>query len=142
MLPSKQEIENVEKQTKSSVALLDNKFTFKRFKEELTQNNFPIVHITTHGQFSSDPLKTVLVAYDKLINIRDFDSLIRGKTENSQDAIELLVLSACETAKGNKQSAMGIAGIAARQERVVLSLLCGAWMPILPLCLCKNFIEG
>jgi CHAT domain-containing protein len=112
--PSKQEVENVEKQTKSSVALLDDKFTLKRFKQELTQNNFPIVHITTHGQFSSDPLKTVLVAYDKLINIRDFDSLIRGKTENSQDAIELLVLSACETAKGNKQSAMGIAGIAAQ----------------------------
>ena len=111
---SKQEIENIEKQTKSSVALLDKKFTLKRFKEELTQNNFPIVHITTHGQFSSDPLKTVLVAYDKLINIRDFDSLIRGKTENSQDAIELLVLSACETAKGNKQSAMGIAGMAAQ----------------------------
>ncbi|MBD2534785.1 CHAT domain-containing protein, partial [Nostoc flagelliforme FACHB-838] len=114
LLPSKQEVENVEKQTKSSVALLDDKFTFKRFKEELTQNDFPIVHITTHGQFSSDPLKTVLVAYDKLINIRDFDSLIRDKTENSQDAIELLVLSACETAKGNKQSVMGIAGIAAQ----------------------------
>ena len=112
--PSKQEVENVEKQTLSSVALLDDKFTLKRFKKELTQNNFPIVHITTHGQFSSDPLKTVLVAYDKLINIRDFDSLIRGRTENSQDAIELLVLSACETAKGNKQSAMGIAGIAAQ----------------------------
>ena len=111
---SKQEVENVEKQTKSSVALLDEKFTLKRLKEELTQNNFPIVHITTHGQFSSDPLKTVLVAYDKLINIRDFDSLIRDKAENSQDAIELLVLSACETAKGNKQSAMGIAGIAAQ----------------------------
>ncbi|WP_375515873.1 CHAT domain-containing protein [uncultured Nostoc sp.] len=77
LLPSKQEIENVEKQTFSSVALLDKKFTLKRFTEELTQNNFPIVHITTHGQFSSDPLKTVLVAYDKLINIRDFDSLYR-----------------------------------------------------------------
>jgi CHAT domain-containing protein len=111
---SKQEVEHVQKQTKSSVVLLDEKFTFKRFKEELTENNFPIVHITTHGQFSSDPLKTVLVAYDKVINIKDFDSLIRGKTQNSQDAIELLVLSACETAKGNKQSAMGIAGIAAQ----------------------------
>ncbi|WP_392530005.1 CHAT domain-containing protein [Nostoc sp. C117] len=111
---SKQEVKNVEKQTKSSVALLDDKFTLQRFKKELTQKNFSIVHITTHGQFSSDPLKTVLVAYDQLINIRDFDSLIRGKTQNSQDTIELLVLSACETAKGNKQSAMGIAGIAAQ----------------------------
>ncbi len=35
---------------------------------------------------------------------------------------------------------MGIAGIAAGQKRVVLSLLCAAWMPILLLCLCKNFI--
>ncbi|MBW4689900.1 MAG: CHAT domain-containing protein [Komarekiella atlantica HA4396-MV6] len=112
--PSKQELENVENQTKSSVTLLDDKFTIKRFKEELSRNNFPIVHITTHAQFSSDPLKTVLVAYDKVINIREFDSLIRAKAQNSQDAIELLVLSACETAKGNKQSAMGIAGIAAQ----------------------------
>lgn len=111
---SKQEVESVEKQTKSSLALLDDKFTLKRFQEELSQNNFPIVHIATHGQFSSDPLKTVLVAYDKVINIREIDSLIRDKTQNSLDAIELLVLSACETAKGNKQSAMGIAGIAAQ----------------------------
>ncbi|WP_341531453.1 CHAT domain-containing protein (plasmid) [Nostoc sp. UHCC 0302] len=111
---STEEAKNVEKQTKSSLALLDDKFTVKKFKQELIQKNFPIVHITTHGQLSSDPLKTVLVAYDKLINIRDFDSLIRGKTQNSLDAIELLVLSACETARGNKQSAMGIAGIAAQ----------------------------
>ncbi|MHC0067814.1 CHAT domain-containing protein [Nostoc sp. UIC 10890] len=112
LLQTAQEVKDVEKQTKSSTALLDDKFTIKRFEEELSQNNFPIVHISTHAQFSSDPFKTVLLAYDKVINIRDFGSLIKGTTQNSQDAIELLVLSACQTAKGNKHSVLGIAGIA------------------------------
>ncbi|WP_242055876.1 CHAT domain-containing protein [Nostoc flagelliforme] len=112
LLQTAQEVKDVEKQTKSSTALLDDKFTIKRFEEELSQNNFPIVHISTHAQFSSDPFKTVLLAYDKVINIKDFGSLIKGTTQNSQDAIELLVLSACQTAKGNKHSVLGIAGIA------------------------------
>lgn len=59
-------------------------------------------------------MKTVLLAYDKVINIREFDKLLKGKIKTDADAIELLVLSACQTAKGNKRSALGMAGVAAQ----------------------------
>lgn len=59
-------------------------------------------------------MKTVLLAYDKVINIREFDKLLKGKIKTDTDAIELLVLSACQTAKGNKKSALGMAGVAAQ----------------------------
>ena len=109
-----EEVKDVQSQTQSSLTLLDEKFTSLRLEQEINKNNFPIVHISTHGQFSSDPLKTVLLAYDQVINIREFDKLLKGKVQTDADAIELLVLSACQTAKGNKSSALGMAGVAAQ----------------------------
>jgi len=114
LLQAKEELKDVQAQTQSSLALLDEKFTSRRLKQEISKNNFPIVHISTHGQFSSDPLKTVLLAYEKVINIREFDKLLKGNVQTDADAIELLVLSACQTAKGNKRSALGMAGVAAQ----------------------------
>jgi len=103
---------DVKQQTRESIKLLNEDFTSQRFQQELKAAKFPIVHVTTHGQFSSDPERTVLLAWDKPINIREFDGWL--KVQNNQDPIELLVLSACQTAKGNKRSTLGIAGIAAQ----------------------------
>ncbi|MBN3957334.1 CHAT domain-containing protein [Nostoc sp. NMS8] len=109
---AKQEAEDVRKLTNSSLVLLDKEFTSSHFKQKISEENFPIVHISTHGQFSSKLIRTGFLAYDRQINIREFDSLLRNKTQASSDIIELLVLSACQTAKGNKRSALGIAGVA------------------------------
>lgn len=106
------EVEDVRNLTKSSVTLLDKDFTSQNFKEKVNKANFNILHISTHGQFSSDPLRTGFLAYDRQINIAEFDSLLKNKTRSSSQMIELLVLSACQTAKGNKRSALGIAGVA------------------------------
>ncbi|MBW4676573.1 MAG: CHAT domain-containing protein [Desmonostoc geniculatum HA4340-LM1] len=108
------EVADVKKQTTSSTVLLNENFTSLQFQKELTKNDFPIVHISTHGQFSSNSDKTVFLAYDKAINILEFDSLLKGKVQSNENAIELLVLSACQTAKGNKRSTLGIAGVAAQ----------------------------
>lgn len=109
---AKQEAEDVRKLTNSSLVLLDKEFTSSHFKQRISEEDFPIVHISTHGQFSSKLIRTGFLAYDRQINIREFDSLLRNKTQASSDIIELLVLSACQTAKGNKRSALGIAGVA------------------------------
>jgi len=107
-----QEVAEVYQKTKSSIKLLNKKFTSQRLHQEITKANFPIVHLTTHGQFSSDPQRTVLLAWDKPIHIQQFNGWL--KTQQNQDPIELLVLSACQTAKGNKRAALGIAGVAAQ----------------------------
>ncbi|WP_224311978.1 MULTISPECIES: CHAT domain-containing protein [Nostocaceae] len=106
------EVVDVKQQTRGSIKLLNEQFTSDNFQQELKTAKFPIVHVTTHGQFSSDPEQTVLLAWDKPINIQEFDGWL--KVQNNQDPIELLVLSACQTAKGNKRSTLGIAGVAAQ----------------------------
>ncbi|MBD2255718.1 CHAT domain-containing protein [Nostoc parmelioides] len=106
------EVADVKQQTRASIKLLNEQFTSDNFQQELKTAKFPIVHVTTHGQFSSDPEQTVLLAWDKPINIRELDGWL--KVQNNQDPIELLVLSACQTAKGNKRSTLGIAGVAAQ----------------------------
>ncbi|WP_242058166.1 MULTISPECIES: CHAT domain-containing protein [Nostoc] len=118
------EVADVKKETTSSTVLLNENFTSLQFQKELTKNDFPIVHISTHGQFSSNSDKTVFLAYDKAINILEFDSLLKGKVQSNENAIELLVLSACQTAKGNKRSILGIAGVAAQAgtQSVIASL--------------------
>ncbi|WP_414572132.1 CHAT domain-containing protein [Nostoc sp. CCY 9925] len=118
------EVADIKKETNSSTVLLNEKFTSLQFQKELSKNDFPIVHISTHGQFSSNSDKTVFLAYDKAINILEFDSLLKGRFQSNKNAIELLVLSACQTAKGNKRSTLGIAGVAAQAgaESVIASL--------------------
>ena len=73
------EVAQIKKETDSSTVLLNENFTSLQFKQELTKNDFPIVHISTHGQFSSDSDKTVFLAYDKVINVLEFDSLLKHK---------------------------------------------------------------
>ncbi|MCC5640156.1 CHAT domain-containing protein [Nostoc sp. CHAB 5844] len=134
------EVADISKQTKSSVKLVNEKFTSQRFQAELTKGYFPVVHVTTHGQFSSDPDRTVLLAWDKPINIREFNGWL--KIQNNQNPIELLVLSACQTAKGNKRSVLGIAGVAAQAG--ARSIVASLWLvdSVSTTELMKEFYQG
>ncbi|MBD2512304.1 CHAT domain-containing protein [Nostoc muscorum FACHB-395] len=110
----KEEIEYIKQQTSSSKVLLNEKFTSQALGEQLSSFNFPIVHLTTHAQFSSEAKRTMFFTWDKTINALEFYSLLKFSARSNEDGIELLVLSACQTAKGNKRSALGIAGVAAQ----------------------------
>jgi CHAT domain-containing protein len=91
--------------------LLDQAFTVERFADTLRQTNYSIVHIASHGQFDSDPQKTFLLTYDGKLTMNHLEVLI-GLSERRQEALELLTLSACQTAVGDDQAALGLAGIA------------------------------
>ncbi|MEM9485099.1 MAG: CHAT domain-containing protein [Cyanobacteria bacterium P01_F01_bin.116] len=94
--------------------LLDQAFTRDSLKKELQSSSFPIIHIATHGQFSSAAEDTFILSWDNRINVTEIDQALQTNSLNGDTAIELLVLSACETAKGDKQAALGIAGTAVR----------------------------
>ncbi len=100
--------------TVDSQVLLDQTFTQATLETEINRNPFPVVHLATHGQFSSNPEETFILAWDTPIAINTLNRLLRNSEQNRQDAIELLVLSACETAVGDKRAALGLAGIAVR----------------------------
>ena len=110
----KAEVEEIS-QTFPSQLLLNQEFTSQNFKEQLKQAPSPLIHLATHGQFSSNPEETFIVTWGDRIKVKDFENILQTR-EESLDAkpIELLVLSACQTAEGDKRAALGIAGIAVR----------------------------
>ena len=96
------------------VTLLNQNFTAKALQQEIKFTDYPIVHIATHGQFSSTLEDTFLLTWDERININELDSILQTRNPSQDQAIELLVLSACETASGDKRAALGLAGMAVR----------------------------
>lgn len=106
------EVEDIKNNTDSSVVLLNEAFTRPQLQQKFDTSTFPVVHISTHGQFSSDPEQTLLLAWNQAINVRQLDRLFRSNRQSGQDLIELLVLSACQTAQGDKRSVLGLAGVA------------------------------
>lgn len=111
----KQEIEQIEPLFASEV-LLNNSFTEINFNRSANETPFRIVHLATHGQFSSNAEDTFVLTWDERINIEELNSLIRGDSKQLRP-VDLLVLSACETATGDRDSVLGLAGIAVRGGR-------------------------
>ena len=96
-----------------SEILLDRNFTRDRLREQITRLPYPIVHLATHGQFSSRAEDTFLLTWDDRINVKSLDTLLQDRFVEDTP-IELLILSACQTATGDKQAALGLAGVAVR----------------------------
>ncbi|MBS0015889.1 MAG: CHAT domain-containing protein [Arthrospira sp. SH-MAG29] len=96
-----------------SRVLLNQQFTRPQVEDNLSlKPPSTILHLATHGQFSSQAEETFLLTWDDRINVKDLDQLLRNTAEGNP--IELLVLSACETATGDRQAALGLAGVAVR----------------------------
>lgn len=109
----------------NSEVLLDQKFTREAFQKEVNSESFRVVHLATHGQFSSNPEETFLLTWDGQLNIQDFDVLFQKRRVGLLKPIELLVLSACQTASGDKRATLGLAGLALRSG--AYSTLASLW---------------
>lgn len=92
--------------------LLDKEFTFSRLQEQFKKGNYSLVHMATHGKFGADADNTFLLLFDTKITIEQIDNLLRSYSEGQP--VELLTLSACQTAAGDNRAALGIAGVAVR----------------------------
>ena len=99
----------------SSQLLLNEEFTNTGLREQLLKTPSSLVHLATHGQFSSNPEETFIVTWNDQIKVKEFEDLLRAREEiGNAQPIELLVMSACQTASGDKRAALGIAGVAVR----------------------------
>lgn len=94
-----------------AVLLLDQEFTVNNLAQALRNTPYSILHIASHGQFDSDPHKTFLLTYDDKLTMNQLEQLIQLH-ERRKHPVELLTLSACQTAVGDEQAALGLAGIA------------------------------
>ncbi|MBV6625809.1 MAG: CHAT domain-containing protein [Rivularia sp. (in: Bacteria)] len=109
------ELAGIEK-TVSNQVLKNEQFTSEALKKQMAAENYPFIHLATHGQFSSNREQTYIYAWHNKIKLDELEELLRSRRETSAQPIELLVLSACETAKGDKRAALGIAGVALKAE--------------------------
>ncbi|MGD1806660.1 CHAT domain-containing protein [Dapis sp. BLCC M126] len=108
----RQELEDIQNQTSSEI-LLNESFTEKEANTEVANTTYQVIHIATHGEFSSNAEDTFILTWDEKINVEELRNMIRSGTQQTKP-IELLVLSACRTASGDNRATLGLAGIAVR----------------------------
>lgn len=94
------------------VRVLRNRdFTSARLEEELARTPFHVVHIASHGVFRGAARDSFVLAWDGPVSMDRLERLM-GYGRFSDGQIELLTLSACETAVGDERAALGLSGVA------------------------------
>lgn len=109
----REELAGLEK-TFSAKSLKDSNFTVTTVSSELSETAFQVVHMATHGHFDPDPSKSYLLAHSGPNITLDLLERLIKQTRFRRNPVELLFLSACETAAGDDQAALGLAGIAVK----------------------------
>ncbi|MBE9042771.1 CHAT domain-containing protein, partial [Oscillatoriales cyanobacterium LEGE 11467] len=93
------------------LAFIDEAFTLENLIARRQEETFSIVHLATHAQF--DPGRRH-EAYIQLWDDRLSLDGLRQARWYAPPVVELLVLSACETAVGDEYAELGFAGLAVR----------------------------
>lgn len=93
--------------------LLNGDFRLANMEMELKNEPFSMVHIASHGQFDGNVSESFLLAYDERFSMDRLSEYV-GLFRFRDEPLDLLVLSACETAAGDDRAALGLAGVAVR----------------------------
>jgi CHAT domain-containing protein len=103
--------------------LLDDTFTVARLREELRSGRYDRLHIASHAIFRSYANESVLLADDKVVRLDDLQAWV-GAGRSAESGMDLLTLSACDTAEGDERAPLGFAGAAikAHARSVVAAL--------------------
>lgn len=113
-LPGVQSEVDLITQKVSTQVLLNQKFTTNSLQQTLSETKSPVLHLATHGQFSSKAEDTFILTWDGRLNVKQIEEVLGRRNETGFNAIELLVLSACQTAKGDNRAVLGLAGLAVK----------------------------
>lgn len=109
------ELQNIRLQIPNSQKILNRDFTDINLKKQIDSGKYSVIHIATHGNFSSNQDNTYILTWNKLLKVKDLDRLFKTNTnQQNTQPIQLLVLSACETATGDKRATLGLSGIVIR----------------------------
>jgi CHAT domain-containing protein len=95
----------------SADQLMNQDFRAQRLEQELRDGRYGILHIATHGKFSTSVNDSFLLTFDEKLTMSSLDQLI-GLFRFRENPLELLTLSACQTGVGDDRAALGLAGVA------------------------------
>jgi len=119
-----QEINTINKAFTQSTVLIDKAFSLNGIHESLQRTPYQIVHISSHGQFDRNPKESFLLTYGDKLTMDRLEKLFQ-LSELRSEKVELLTLSACQTAVGDERAALGLAGVAIKAG--VRSALASLW---------------
>ncbi|MGD1850756.1 MAG: CHAT domain-containing protein [Cyanophyceae cyanobacterium] len=103
-------------------SFLNSQFTLKALQEEHQTGDFGIIHLATHAEFRSGKSdQSYIQLWSEQLTL---DRLIA--LDWTDPKVELLVLSACQTAVGDSEAEMGFAGLAVNSG--VRSALASLWV--------------
>ncbi|MBD2166731.1 CHAT domain-containing protein [Calothrix membranacea FACHB-236] len=108
------ELAGIKERIQRNKILENQEFSKQNVQININNTPFNILHLATHGKFSSNPERTFILDWNERINVKDLDTLLRLNYQRIANPIELLILSACETATGDNRAALGLAGVAIR----------------------------
>jgi CHAT domain-containing protein len=93
-------------------SVLNQNMTIANLKSLTASQRFKIIHLATHGEFKPGHASTsYLQFWDAKLNINQLREIALQAKWNRQP-IDLLVLSACQTALGDPEAELGFAGLA------------------------------
>ncbi|MFM8662153.1 MAG: CHAT domain-containing protein [Cyanobium sp.] len=108
------ELERLRQRTGATL-LLNDRFTSQAVQQALRSGDYSVVHLATHGQFSSSPRHTfLLVGQRELIPVFQLPQLLQPSQRSTGNSLDLLVLSACQGALGDDDANLGLAAVAVR----------------------------
>jgi filamentous hemagglutinin family protein len=113
-LPSiNEELRDIKKIMNGKKIYKNAEYTISNVQKEFKTNDYSIVHFATHGVFGGSGKNSFLLTYESHLDMNKLEDLMSlGKYRNHQ--VDMLTLSACQTALGNERAALGLAGVAVK----------------------------
>ena len=99
-------------------------FSRAQLQQALSRGRVDVLHLATHADFNGRSDRSFIVANGEAIPMAQLREMI-GRDRTRGDEIDLLVLSACQTAVGDDQASMGLAGAAVQAGAV--SAIASLW---------------
>ena len=94
-----------------NTTMLNQSFTSGGFKDSVSSRDYSIVHVASHGYFGKSADQSFVMAYDHTVKLGEFQSFL-GYDKSNKNPIDLLTLSACQTAEGDDRALLGFSGMA------------------------------
>ncbi|RKZ44391.1 MAG: hypothetical protein DRQ41_02935 [Gammaproteobacteria bacterium] len=111
VLKELQSIQDITQGIANSKRMLNAQYSIENFRNQLRTTEYSVIHLATHAEFNTDPEQTYLLTYQEKMTMNELQEVI-GLGQFRENSLELLTLSACQTAVGDDRAALGLAGVA------------------------------
>jgi CHAT domain-containing protein/predicted negative regulator of RcsB-dependent stress response len=115
------ELRDIKEIMGGKVLIQNKEYTIDNLTAVFKKDPYTSVHLATHGVFGGSPEESFLLTYNSKLTMNKLEALIK----QSRNQVELLTLSACQTALGNERAELGLAGAAIKAG--VRSVIATLW---------------